>query len=122
MLAGTSKCPWLFFPAEWNTKEHANTPELRGIQSAGAAVMWRIDGLNAPYMNEFASCWALLAGSLLCALPLILFRVKDESDAQRDIAFSDQTYAEVAPDVEGKTVDGYGDVTLQTIKAGDEKV
>lgn len=47
----------------------------KGIQSAGAAIMWRMDGLKVPYMSEFGSCWGLLAGSLLLALPVILVRL-----------------------------------------------
>jgi len=45
----------------------------KGIQSAGAAIIWRLDGIHSapPYMNLFASCWALLAGGLLIAAPVI---------------------------------------------------
>jgi len=86
--------------------------KLRGIQSAGAAVIWRLDGLNAPHINESASCWTLLAGSLLCALPLILCKVKNHVAIEEDISFSNQTYTVIAPDYEGKAMDGYGDVTL----------
>jgi hypothetical protein len=50
-------------------------------------------------MSEFASCWGLLAGSLLIAVPVIL-QVKDTTDVEEDLKFSDETMQEVAP--EGK--------------------
>ncbi|KAF2396189.1 MFS general substrate transporter [Trichodelitschia bisporula] len=69
----------------------------KGIQSAGAAIVWRLDRLKIPYMNLFASCWALLAGSLVIALPLILLKIKDHVTVEEDIKFSDETVEEVAP-------------------------
>lgn len=69
----------------------------KGIQSAGAAIIFRIDALEAPYMNEFASCWGLLAGSLLIALPLILMKVRDTVPLEDDIKFSDESIEEVMP-------------------------
>ncbi|KAL8726566.1 MAG: hypothetical protein Q9181_005994 [Wetmoreana brouardii] len=71
----------------------------KGIQSAGAAIMFRTDALKAPFMNEFASCWGLLAGSLLIALPLILTKVRDTVPLEEDIKFSDETIEEVMPTV-----------------------
>ncbi|KZF22845.1 MFS general substrate transporter [Xylona heveae TC161] len=68
----------------------------KGIQSAGAAIMWRLDALKIPYMNEFASCWALLGGSLLIALPVILLKVQDTVPVEQDLKFSDETAEEVA--------------------------
>lgn len=76
----------------------------KGIQSAGAAIIWRLDSIGIPYMNVFASSWGLLAGSLVIALPLILLKVKDSVAIEDDIKFSDETIEEVAPKVE-KTVD-----------------
>ncbi|KAL8765309.1 MAG: hypothetical protein Q9209_007584 [Squamulea sp. 1 TL-2023] len=69
----------------------------KGIQSAGAAIIFRIDALKVPFMNEFASCWGLLAGSLLVALPLILTKVRDTVPLEEDIKFSDETIEEVMP-------------------------
>ena len=71
----------------------------KGIQSAAAAIMFRIDALKAPYMNEFASCWALLAGSLVIALPLIWVKVRDTIPLEEDVKFSDETIEEVMPTV-----------------------
>jgi len=69
----------------------------KGIQSAGAAIMWRLDGVKKPYINLFASCWALLGGSLLIALPVILTKIKDHVTIEEDLKFSDETYQDVAP-------------------------
>lgn len=67
----------------------------KGIQSAGGAITWRLDGLGTPYMNMFASCWGLLAGSLLFALPVILLKIKDTVSVEEDLKFSDETVDDV---------------------------
>ena len=74
----------------------------KGIQSAGAAIMWRIDGLDNPpaYMSLFASCWGLLAGSLVLALPVILLKVRDHVPLEDDLKFTDETAADVVATVE----------------------
>ena len=69
----------------------------KGIQSAGGAVTWRLDDLKIPYMNMFASNWGLLAGSLVIALPVILLKVQDSVSLEKDVEFTDETVAEVAP-------------------------
>lgn len=47
-------------------------------------------------MNMFASNWGLLAGSLLIALPVILWKVEDTVSLEKDIKFTDETIDEVA--------------------------
>jgi hypothetical protein len=69
----------------------------KGIQSAGSAIVWRLDSNGVPFMNMLASCWALLAGGLLLALPLILTKIKDTVTLEEDLAFTDETLADVAP-------------------------
>ncbi|KAF2429160.1 MFS general substrate transporter [Tothia fuscella] len=69
----------------------------KGIQSAGAAIIWRLDSNKVPFMNLFASCWALLAGGLLLALPLVLFKIKDSVSLEEDLKFTDETLEDVAP-------------------------
>ena len=69
----------------------------KGIQSAGAAVIFRIDALKTPYMNIFASCWALLGGSLLIAAPLIFTKIRDTVPIEEDLKFTDETYEDVKP-------------------------
>jgi len=69
----------------------------KGIQSAGGAITWRLDDIKIPYMTMFASNWGLLAGSLLVALPVILWKVEDTVSLEKDVEFTDETVAEVAP-------------------------
>jgi len=69
----------------------------KGIQSAGAAVTWKLDDNKISFMSMFASNWGLLAGSLIVALPVILWKVEDTVPLEKDIAFTDETVEEVAP-------------------------
>lgn len=80
-----------------NSRKLANFAGFyKGIQSAGAAGMWRLDALKTPFMTEFATCWGLLGGSLLIASPVIFTKIKDQSDMAADLEFSDETAGEVA--------------------------
>lgn len=54
----------------------------KGIQSAGAAVIFRIDANQASYHAIFISSWALLGLGLIFLIPLILFRVQDVAEHQ----------------------------------------
>lgn len=54
-----------------------------------------MDAEKTPYMTEFASCWGLLAGSLLIASPIIFFKIKEHVDVEEDLKFSDETAEEV---------------------------
>ena len=81
-----------------NSRKLANFAGFyKGIQSAGAAVIWRLDGLNnpPPYMNMFASCWVLLAGSLVIALPVMVLKIRDTVPVEEDIKFTDETIEDV---------------------------
>lgn len=69
----------------------------KGIQSAGSAITWRLDDVGIPYMNMFASNWGLLVGSLVIALPVILWKVEDSTALEKDLAFTDETIEDVAP-------------------------
>lgn len=72
----------------------------KGIQSAGAAINWRLDSNGIAYLNEYASCWALLAAGLVFALPVILFKVEDTVPLEKDLEFTDETIEDVAPTAE----------------------
>lgn len=50
------------------------------FQSAGSAVVWRLDALQQPYMNIFISTWVLTAAGMVCAFPLVYARVKDYTE------------------------------------------
>ncbi|KAI9341765.1 major facilitator superfamily domain-containing protein [Zopfochytrium polystomum] len=60
----------------------------KGIQSAGAAVMWRLDALKMSFRGEFFSSWFLLVGALVVALPVVLTKVKEHVPEADDIKFS----------------------------------
>jgi MFS family permease len=61
----------------------------KAIQSAGAAVVWRLDSVETPYMTMMALNWGLLGGALVVALPVILYKVRDSTDAEDDIHFTE---------------------------------
>ncbi|KAH7139435.1 major facilitator superfamily domain-containing protein [Dendryphion nanum] len=69
----------------------------KGIQSAGSAITWRLDDIKISYMAMFASNWGLLVGSLIIALPVILWKVEDSVPIEKDLAYTDETIDEVAP-------------------------
>ena len=111
-LAAWQTCVYWFMGAMTNNgRKLANFAGFyKGIQSAGAAIIFRIDALKAPFMNEFASSWALLAGSLLIAAPLIWTKIQDTVPIEEDLKFTDETFEDVkplvveerAPEAEGK--------------------
>lgn len=69
----------------------------KGIQSAGAAIAWRLDAIETPYMTMFASSWALAIAGLLIAAPLNWFYITDHTDAEKDglIQLVDESEIEV---------------------------
>jgi hypothetical protein len=46
-------------------------------------------------MSLFASCWILLAGSMVIALPVMILKIKDTVPVEEDIKFSDATVEDV---------------------------
>jgi hypothetical protein len=79
-----------------NSRKLANFAGFyKGIQSAGAAIIWRLDEYKVPYMNLFISCWVLLAGSLVVALPVMLLKIKDTVPVEEDLKFTDETLEDV---------------------------
>ncbi|KAH9816812.1 major facilitator superfamily domain-containing protein [Melampsora americana] len=48
----------------------------KGIQAAGAAVIYRIDANEVSYKLIFLSSWALLAFGIVCLLPILFLRIK----------------------------------------------
>jgi hypothetical protein len=59
----------------------------KGIQSAGAAVMWRLDSLGKPFMTEFLSNWILLASALIIAFPVIFFKITDHIPEEDELEY-----------------------------------
>ena len=57
----------------------------KGLQSAGAAIMYDLDRREEPYMALFLSNWGLLVGSIVLAFPVAFFMVQEHSeDADAD--------------------------------------
>lgn len=69
----------------------------KGLQSAGAAVMWSLDNNKTPFMSELASNWALLGGSLLIAAPVVFLKIKDSVSVEEDLQGTDETIEDVLP-------------------------
>jgi hypothetical protein len=79
-----------------NSRKLANFAGFyKSIQSAGAAIIWRLDGMGLPYMNLFASCWILLASSLVVALPVMILKIKDTVPVEEDLKFTDESMEDV---------------------------
>ena len=69
----------------------------KGIQSAGAAVIWALDAQKISYKAEFLSTWILLAGSLVIATPVVFLKIKDHVTVEEDLVGTDETLADVLP-------------------------
>jgi hypothetical protein len=79
-----------------NSRKLANfTGFYKGIQSAGAALMWSLDNHKVAYIRMLAACWGLLAGSLILAFPVIWYKIRDHVPIEEDLQFSDETLADV---------------------------
>ncbi|KAJ9629264.1 hypothetical protein H2204_008904 [Knufia peltigerae] len=89
---------WLMGSLTNNGRKLANFAGFyKGIQSAGGAISPQLDANYVSFMAQFATNWGLLAGSLLIAAPVIWIKVKDTTDIEEDLKFSDETVADVAP-------------------------
>lgn len=62
----------------------------KAIQSAGAAIAYRLDAIKTPYMSMFASTWALCAAGLLFAAPVIWTKITNHTELDKDAKFSDE--------------------------------
>jgi hypothetical protein len=69
----------------------------KGIQSAGAAVIWALDSKGISYLAEYASTFALLGFSLIVAAPVIFLKIKDHVTVEEDLVGTDKTLADVLP-------------------------
>ncbi|KAJ5129571.1 uncharacterized protein N7515_005610 [Penicillium bovifimosum] len=83
----------------------------KGLQSAGAAVMWSLDSNKLPYMNEYASNFGLLCASILVAAPVVFFKIKDSVPVEDELAGTGETLEDVLPPG-----------AVEQIRAGDEKI
>ncbi|KAL2395096.1 UNC93-like protein [Exophiala dermatitidis] len=89
---------WLMGSLTNNGRKLANfTGFYKGIQSAGGAISPVLDSHKVAYMTQFAINWGMLAGSLVVAAPVIWLKVKDTTDIDEDLKFSDETLVDVVP-------------------------
>jgi len=56
----------------------------KSIQSAGAAVIWRVDALKAPFRAIFASSWGLCVAGLIFALPIVFMKIVETNIHKED--------------------------------------
>lgn len=56
----------------------------KSLQSAFAAIVWRLDAMLVSYMSLFASSWGLIQGTMIIAAPMILFNITDHTSAEED--------------------------------------
>ncbi|KAI1120656.1 MFS general substrate transporter [Nemania abortiva] len=69
----------------------------KGIQSAGAAVFWALDGHKVSYRVLYGVTFGICAVSILIAAPVIWLRIKDTTTLEEDLKFSDEMLEDVAP-------------------------
>jgi ABC-type cobalt transport system substrate-binding protein len=70
----------------------------KGIQSAGAAVMWSRDSHKMTFKAEFLSNWILLMVALVCATPIIWLKIHDTVILEEDLKGTDETAQDVILD------------------------
>jgi hypothetical protein len=56
----------------------------KSIQSAGAAVIWRVDALKAPFEAIFASSWGLCGAGLIVAFPVVWMKIQETNIHNED--------------------------------------
>jgi len=56
----------------------------KSIQSAAAAVVWRIDALKVPFRDIFGSSWGLCGAGLLFALPIVWTKIRESNIVEED--------------------------------------
>ncbi|KAI8625507.1 MFS general substrate transporter [Xylariaceae sp. FL1651] len=69
----------------------------KGIQSAGAAVFWALDGHQVSYRALYGATFGVCAVSILIAAPVIFLHINDTTELEEDLKFSDETIEDVAP-------------------------
>jgi len=72
----------------------------KSIQSAGAAGIWRVDAEALPFMNIFASTWALLGGGLLCAAPVLYLRINNHTTLEEEALMHMDEHGHIQPVLE----------------------
>ena len=85
IFAGALDAAWQTY-AYWMMGSMSNDPSklafyagfYKGLQSAGAAIIWAIDG-KIGSEKALATSWGLMAGGLLLAIPMVWLRIKSRT-------------------------------------------
>lgn len=54
----------------------------KSIQSVGAVVMYKMDSVGVAYMGMIGSSFGLAVGSLLLVLPILWFKLKNQTQEE----------------------------------------
>lgn len=57
----------------------------KGIQSAGAAGAFAMDSGGTSYMHELAATWVVAVAGLVCAVPVLAFRLKKGTEEEQAV-------------------------------------
>ncbi|KAJ9609836.1 hypothetical protein H2200_006165 [Cladophialophora chaetospira] len=89
---------WLMGSLTNNSRKLACfTGFYKGIQSAGGAISPQLDANNVSFVAQWGTNLGLLTFSLLVAAPVIWTKVKETTDLDEDLKFTDETRADVLP-------------------------
>jgi hypothetical protein len=69
----------------------------KAIQSAGAAIAWRLDGMGFEYMVQWMITFLLLTLSLIVATPVIWSQIKDTVTAEEEVAYIENNVGDALP-------------------------
>jgi len=89
----------------------------KSIQSAAAAIVWRLDGLKISYKSMYLSTWIILIVSVVAAFFVAFTKVAEHSTDEERVFVGE----ELGMDVPGGIVVG-GDVGKSESLVGDKKL
>jgi len=67
----------------------------KGIQSAGAAVAWALDSRFTSYAAMFGTSWGFCVLGMICAVPVVLYRVQESEVSAQDFVVTAKTAEEI---------------------------
>ena len=72
----------------------------KSLQSAGAAVAWRIDAVKVPYAAMFGSSWGLCGAGLIFAFPIVWTKITNSNIHKEDYVTASDVGIDTVPDKE----------------------
>jgi hypothetical protein len=61
----------------------------KSIQSAAAAIVWRLDGLKIEYRSMYISTWCILVGSVCTTFYVAFLKVQEHSTDEVRVLFGE---------------------------------